>query len=180
MKNKNIVLIGFMCCGKTTLGNELANSIGYKFLDIDDEIVKLANMNIPQIFENYGECYFRKLENQVVKNIRNVSNAVISCGGGIVKNKENINILKENGIVVFIDANTDKLFKNYKESNTLRPLLQTDNVKQTIENLLNERMPLYLSCCDIKIDVSNFDIAQSINALKELIWKKLKLFMVQI
>lgn len=138
----NISLVGMMGCGKTTIGKLLASYTGYSFVDIDELIVQNERMSIPQIFEQNGEDYFRTVESQLLEQLLNKDNQVISTGGGIVKLDSNLNLLKEKSIVFYLKACVDVLYERVKEDSN-RPLLKTDNVKLKIEALLNERCSLY-------------------------------------
>lgn len=138
----NISLVGMMGCGKTTIGKLLASYTGYSFVDIDELIVQNEKMSIPQIFEQNGEDYFRTVESQLLEQLLNKDNQVISTGGGIVKLDSNLNLLKEKSKVFYLKACVDVLYERVKEDSN-RPLLKTDNVKLKIESLLNERCSLY-------------------------------------
>lgn len=138
----NISLVGMMGCGKTTIGKLLASYTGYSFVDIDELIVQNERMSIPQIFEQNGEDYFRTVESQLLEQLLNKDNQVISTGGGIVKLDSNLNLLKEKSKVFYLKACVDVLYERVKEDSN-RPLLKTDNVKLKIESLLNERCSLY-------------------------------------
>ena len=139
----NIVLIGMPMSGKTTLGKLLAEAFNKEFVDIDKEIVKRENKSINEIFELHGEEYFRKIEANLYEEYAKKNGLIISTGGGIVKNIESINRLKENGIIIFVDRNIDKMVFNNK-----RPLSKS---KEDIEKLYLERHSLYLKNSDKRI-----------------------------
>ena len=139
----NIVLIGMPMSGKTTLGKMLASAFNKEFIDIDKEIVKKENMSINEIFETKGEEYFRKIEKEFYKEYAKKNGLIISTGGGIVKNIESIDRLKENGMVIFIDRKVEKMIINNK-----RPLSKS---KEDIIKLYNERYNLYLKHSDKRI-----------------------------
>ena len=138
----NIALVGMMGCGKTTIGSLLASYMGYSFVDIDELIVQQECISIPQIFEQKGEDYFRAVESQILENVLQKDNQVISTGGGIVKLDSNLNRLKEKSKTFYLKAPVDVLCERVKGDNN-RPLLKTDNIKLKIESLLNERCSLY-------------------------------------
>lgn len=146
---KNIALIGMPGSGKTTIGRILAKELNITFIDIDKEIEKNNNMKISDIFKN-GEEYFRKLEKEELKKICNLSPYVISTGGGVIKDKENIDILKKNAIIIFIDRNVNEIEKDINTDN--RPLL---NTREALSKLYNERYNLYLEYSDIRLDNSS-------------------------
>ena len=100
---KNIVLIGMMGAGKSTVGHLLDERLkDFFYLDMDKEIEKLAKKHIPEIFSQDGEAHFRKLEHELIQKFSNYHNQVISTGGGIVENIENINLLKKNSIIFYL------------------------------------------------------------------------------
>ena len=96
----NLILIGFMGTGKTSLGKLLAEKLGRGFIDIDQKIEQDAGLSIPQIFEKYGEKYFRELEKNAVKEITQRRGLVIATGGGTIKDEENLRLLKNSGVIV--------------------------------------------------------------------------------
>lgn len=152
--NKNIVLIGFMGCGKSTIGKELAKKFNLNFIDIDCVIQKEENKSIEEIFNIFGEGYFRNLEKQVCAKVSNMKNCVISTGGGVIKNKENINNLKKNGIIIYLKATPEKIYQNLKYDEK-RPLLKNKDKFKTICALLKEREHLYNKYADIVFDVND-------------------------
>jgi shikimate kinase len=134
---KNIVLIGMPACGKSTIGYWLSKKINYPFVDVDRYLEEKENRIISDIFSNEGEEYFRELETKYLKELSEKEGIIISTGGGAVKNKENIDILKENGIIVFLNRTIDDISR---ENHRNRPLLQNpDNIRK----LYDERIKLY-------------------------------------
>jgi len=144
VEKSNIVLIGMPMSGKTTLGKILKNAFNKNFVDIDKEIVDREHKSINQIFEDFGEDYFRNIEKELYNEFSKQNGFVISTGGGIVKDIESINKFKQNGMIVFIDRKIEKMFINNN-----RPLSKT---KEDIEKLFKERYELYLNNSDIKIN----------------------------
>ena len=121
---KNIVLIGMPACGKSTIGYWLSQKIGYPLLDTDKYLEEKENRIISDIFSNEGEEYFRNLETKYLKELSEKEGLIISTGGGAVKKKENIDILKKNGIVIFLNREINDISK---ENHKHRPLLQDIN-----------------------------------------------------
>ena len=154
MNNKNIVLIGFMGCGKTTIGKELAKNINFNFVDTDCLIENKENLYIEQIFNIFGEQYFRKLEKQVYIGVSNLKSSVISTGGGCVKDKENIYHLKKSGTIIYLKATPDQIYENIKHNDT-RPLLKGKDKLNAIYSLLDEREHLYNKYADIVFDIQD-------------------------
>lgn len=160
-RNKtNLALIGFMGCGKSVIGRALANKMNYRFIDCDIEIQKRANMTIPHIFEKYGEDYFRKLEKSFIRDLATAEKTVISTGGGVIKNSENIDNLKKNSILIYLKAKPRKLYKNTMYDHN-RPLLDTPDRLGRIKELLQQREPLYLRHADIIINIDALEINEA-------------------
>ena len=163
---KNIILIGFMGTGKTSVGKELAKSIDMDFIDMDLEIEKLEKKTINKIFKEHGEIYFRKKEEELLKNICNLENAIISTGGGIIENKNNIEILKNEQHVIWLDGNVNTIINNIKDEIDKRPKLKDlKDVKTYIEELLKCRYEKYEECSNIKIDINNKNISQVVREI---------------
>lgn len=148
---KNIVLIGMPGCGKSIIGKRLAMLLGREWIDIDQEIVRAAGKTIPEIFRESGEDGFRRLETQCLTQACKKSGCVISTGGGVVTRKENKNILRQNGTVVYIHREISKTYLNQlsagQSDEQSRPLL----ARHSPEELARQRTPLYLAWSDIKI-----------------------------
>ena len=149
----NIVLCGFMGCGKTTIGRNIAETLGRQFIDSDDYIENKLNIRIPQIFEKYGEASFREIEKQAIRELSSLSEAVISTGGGVVLDSENIKALKSTGYVFYIEITPEIVLLRLK-GDTSRPLLMTDDKQKAVNDLMKKRSPLYNSAADFKVDGS--------------------------
>lgn len=152
--NKNIVLIGYMGSGKSTVGRYLAEQYGYEFIDTDAYIEKMTNMSISDIFALHGEEFFRNLETEVIKELINsTQKMVISTGGGMPIRECNGVLLKKLGKVYYLKTTADVIYNRIKFS-TNRPLLKVDNPREKIENMLNEREKIYSKCsnCVIEMD----------------------------
>ena len=145
----NIVLVGMPSSGKTVIGQFLAASARKTFVDSDAEIVREAGMSIPEIFDRYGEEYFRDLEQSVIERLSARNGLLIATGGGAVKRQANRENLSENGYVVFIQRDTDLL------QTKGRPLSKD---KEAIQQLFVERLPLYKEIADFEVE-NNGDIA---------------------
>ncbi|RPI38551.1 MAG: shikimate kinase [Nitrospiraceae bacterium] len=139
---KNIVLTGFMGAGKTTIGKALAKMLHMKLVDGNEEIEISQKMTINEIFKMYGEPYFRDIETAMIKKLSHNKNCIISTGGGAVLRDENMEALKENGIVFCLAANAETILKR-TGNNQDRPLLKVENPKKKIEELLAYRRPFY-------------------------------------
>ncbi len=149
----NITLIGMMGAGKSSVGRLLASRTGFNFTDTDELIVKQEGKSVNQIFEENGEQYFRMLETQVLQNVLNAQNQVISTGGGIVKFQKNIDLLKSNSTLIYLKADCQTLYNRVKNDKN-RPLLNnSEDVCLKINTLLKERCVKY-EMADIIIDTT--------------------------
>jgi len=139
---KNIVLIGFMGVGKSLVAKHLAAKLNRPIVSTDEMIVEKEGKPITTIFQDKGEAYFRELEAKVVEEIAPRKDVIVDCGGGIALNAQNIEILKKNGIVFYLSATAEEIYKNVKNQQH-RPLLNTPDPKHQINELLNKRRPFY-------------------------------------
>jgi len=160
MNNKvqNLVFIGFMGTGKSSIGKLSASKLGFEFVDIDKEIEKRMNMTISDIFENFGEAHFRRIEHETVKEFSSRTGMVISTGGGVVLNTENINNLREKGIVILLKAKPEVIYRNVSKDKN-RPLLSCENLMARIVELIEARKKYYENN-DFEIDVSELSIEE--------------------
>ncbi len=142
----NVVLVGMAGCGKTTIGRLLAENLGKRFIDTDDLIVEKENRDIPTVFKENGEEYFREVEKEVVREISKQNGLVIATGGGVPLNNENITALKGNGNIYFIDRPLDDIMPTDD-----RPLSSN---RADLEKRYNERYGIYTECADCVIDGS--------------------------
>lgn len=164
---KNIILIGMMGSGKSTIGRLLAQKIeNFDFVDTDEEIEKTAKMTIPEIFIDYGESSFRELESGTIKRFCAHENQVISTGGGCVESIENIEALKESGIIFYLKASVDTLFERVKHTDD-RPMLYDEDPRKKLKMLLKRREPLYQSA-DFVIDTENKSQDDIVSELRDL------------
>lgn len=139
---KNISLIGLMGSGKSTVGAILAEKLNLEFVDLDAKIEAKIGMEISEIFAQKGEDFFRKVESEVLKDFAEKSGQVISTGGGAVQNEINLQILKENSIIIYLKTSPEVLFERIKADNS-RPLLQNEKPLETLCELLEKREPNY-------------------------------------
>ncbi len=156
--NRSIVLTGFMGCGKSAVGRELAQMTGCELIDCDDYIVKTTGMTIPEIFDKEGESGFRDIESRCIRELSRLRGVIISLGGGAVLRRENIDLLRESCYVFRLKADVEKILRN-TAGDTNRPLLKGKS-RPEIEAMLDYREPYY-SNCDYTIDVSNMYPNQS-------------------
>lgn len=138
----NIILVGFMACGKSSVGRYLAEKTGMTVVDLDNVIVEKAGMSIPEIFETVGEKAFRDLESYCVSLTASMDNCIISTGGGAILREQNREALKKNGFVVWLETTPENVFK-YTQNRTDRPLLANNQSIDKIQTMMAEREPLY-------------------------------------
>ena len=159
----NIVLIGYRCCGKTSVGKILSAKLDREFIDTDDLIVEKACCNIDEIVSGHGWDHFREIEKGVIKEVSIMENVVIATGGGAVINEENIENLKVNGFIVWLYADIDTIKKRLNEDKTSadnRPSLTGDDPSDEIKKVLEQRKPLYMKASDMSVDTSQLDIIE--------------------
>ena len=156
MDSKNIFIVGAMGSGKSSIGKLLAKKMNKGFMDTDHEIEKISNYDISTIFQKYGEEIFREKETEVLINLNGITNHIIATGGGIILKKININIMKEMGLIVFLDINLKAQYKRVKYRKH-RPLLKNSNLEEKLKILKNERDTIYNNISNYIIDVSDKD-----------------------
>lgn len=164
---ENYVLIGYMGAGKTTVGKALAQKTGKKFVDTDDLIVKQMKLSINDIFEKYGETYFRELETKLLENLCNSGDGfIISCGGGLPIKEENRPYLKRLGKVVYLNVNEADILRRLR-NDTTRPLLKgpKDEVKQRISEMLEKRDPIYREVADVVIKTGRLKVPEIVDKI---------------
>jgi shikimate kinase len=146
---RSIVLVGMMGAGKSTIGRRLSARLGLPFLDADTEIELAHRLSIPDIFEKYGEPYFRDGEARVIARLLESGPAVIATGGGAVMRQETRDRIREKGISIWLKADPDIIMRRVRRRSD-RPLLQTADPEATVERLIQEREPVY-SQADVTI-----------------------------
>lgn len=155
----NIVLIGFMGAGKSAVSSYLRKNYGMDRIEMDRIIAKREQMTIPEIFERYGEEYFREKETALLTELQNRKNAVISCGGGAALREKNVAEMKKNGRVVLLTATPETIYERVKNS-TARPLLTGRKSVEGIKELMEARRKKYEAAADIIIQTDNKRISE--------------------
>ena len=164
----NIYLIGMMGSGKSTIGQLLAGRLNMPWFDMDDLIEK-RGMTIPQIFEQYGEAEFRRIEAEVTKELSEEDKTIISTGGGVVLNDGNVAIMKSSGQVVYLKTTKEKLIKNLENGRGHRPLIQDGSLDLKIETLLNERGRKYEDSADHIIETDAYSPSEIADQIIKLL-----------
>jgi shikimate kinase len=163
----NVILIGFMGCGKTTIGYKLSYRLRKSVIDTDKEIEKEEKRSISDIFAAEGEEYFRNQETECLKKLTNtVNNQIISVGGGLPMREINRELMHRLGQVVYLRATAETIYQRVK-NDTTRPLLQGGNPQEKIKALLAERKENYESAADIIVDVDGKEFEQIVNEIAE-------------
>ena len=154
-KKDNIILTGFMGCGKSSVGFRLSYYLRRTILDTDKWIEKKQGISISEIFERFGESAFRQMETDCLKELlQTADHQIIATGGGLPIREENHDLLKELGTVYYLKVTPEVVYERLK-GDTTRPLLQGDNPKAKIEELLKIREPVYEQCADYIVEVSD-------------------------
>jgi shikimate kinase len=162
----NIALIGFMGVGKSTVGLALANELEKRFIEVDGLIQNKAKKSIPQIFKDDGEIAFRELETETIKEVAWHRNQVISCGGGAVLNKINVQRLACDSVIIWLAASPKVILKRTELNDATRPVLKGIVDLEGIRALLKAREPYYRQAADMKFNTSKLDVP---SVVKEII-----------
>jgi shikimate kinase len=150
---RNLVLVGFMGSGKSSVGREIARRWGFRFIDTDTTIRHKYRKSIPDIFATFGEPFFRDQENKTLQELQASQEAVIATGGGIILQPRNHPLLRTLGVVVWLTASEETIWERVSR-NRNRPLLQTSDPRTTIRNLMSTRYPLYDAVADITVETT--------------------------
>ena len=148
---ENIVLVGFMGSGKSTVGRMLARQLRFRFLDTDKLVEERAGMTIAEIFARHGEAHFRECETSALESLRGARQHILATGGGIVTVPENIPLLRSLGLVVLLKADPEEIYRRVSR-NSERPLLQVEDPRKRVLDLMAERLPLYESAAYFQVD----------------------------
>ena len=147
---RNLVLVGFMGSGKSSVGRILSSLTGFALVDTDTLVAREAGQSIPAIFKRHGEAYFRALETKILQSLIGRIGLIVATGGGVIAAEENRRLLPQIGPVVWLDASPEQLYQRVKHSK--RPLLQSADPRQTLEELYHQRESLYREAAAIRID----------------------------
>ena len=167
----NIVLIGFMGAGKSTISDYLSTMFAMRLIEMDQVIEEREEMSISDIFATYGEEYFRNLETKLLKELQNTNNCVISCGGGAALKEENVKEMKKNGRVVLLTASPQTVYERVKDCDD-RPILDGRNNVEVIAEMMEKRREKYEAAADVVIQTDHKTVLQ---ICEELITKLMEL-----
>ena len=150
MLHKNLYLIGFMGSGKSTIAQALSSMAQADCMEMDQAIEENQRMSINDIFEKYGESYFRDAETGLIEDLAQKQNLIVSCGGGAVLRPENVAMMKKSGRIVLLTASPETIFQRGRHS-TNRPLLKGKMNPESISMLMEKRRPAYESAADLTV-----------------------------
>lgn len=158
---KNLILIGFMGTGKSTIGRQLSKTLGYPVIDTDQRIEQDTNTSIADLFSTYGEDHFRTLETELLKELiaEKTHKHIISTGGGIIVREENLALLRELGYVIWLVAQPKTILERTSR-NQDRPLLNNDDPEGTIRRLLDIRNPLYQNASHLTLETTDLTFSE--------------------
>ena len=168
LQSGNLILVGMMGSGKTTMGRALAKQLGKDFVDSDEEIIKRTGVTVPHIFDIEGESGFRLRETAAIRDLAGRDNLVLATGGGAVLTEENRTALRQNGIVIYLKASVHDLWQRTRHDRN-RPLLQTKDPHGMLTELFQQRDPLYQQVSDIVVQSGK----QSVNVLMQHLIEKI-------
>ncbi len=168
----NIFIIGYRCTGKSSTGAKLAKKLGFDFIDADIMLVEKYKSTISDIVAQKGWDAFRKMEKDVTGNICKLNNVVVATGGGVILDPENIDAIKKSGIVIWLCAEPDTIYRRIsgdEKTDEFRPSLTDKGLYKEVEETLDFRKPLYTKAMDFYIDTDNIDIDEVVDlSLKEI------------
>lgn len=159
----NIYLVGFMGVGKSLVGKELASFLKQEFIDMDETIEEREGLKIVDIFSQKGESYFRETEKNLLKELSCQKNLVVSCGGGLICDNENLKILKNTGLIFNLKASAECIYQRIKNQ-IHRPLLNVKNPLKRIKYLLKKREPFYLQAHYV-IDTEGLSVKEIVDMI---------------
>lgn len=165
IEKPNIILMGFMGTGKSTVGKRLARILGWSFMDTDAEIERLTGLSVSEIFRRHGETRFRSEERLLVKRLKERENCVIATGGGTVLDPQNLEELAQSGVMITLYAPVDEIYERIGYRND-RPLLRGE--REEVEKLWAERQPFYRQA-DYIIDTTDMGIDEVVQEIIQLI-----------
>ncbi|MEJ2077502.1 MAG: shikimate kinase [Acidobacteriota bacterium] len=164
----NLVLIGYRGTGKSTIGRRLSEVLRMPYICFDEEIVRRAGMTIPEIVERYSWDRFRELESRVVSDYAARDGQILDTGGGVVTRPENVAALRENSILVLLEAKVEDIVSRIG-STTDRPSLSGDqSFVEEVEDVLKERRPLYEAAADHRVDTSLLSQEEAVQAIVQI------------
>ena len=157
---KNIVLIGFMGSGKTSMGRFLSRELDYDFFDTDKEMENVTGLKVNQIVKKYGKIRFASEERLIVKKLAAMEHTVIATGGSFIDNEDNIKALKDNSIFVFLDVDDDVIIDRLKRRK-VRPFTEKGSLSELVPEIYGRRSPVYEKYADITINTTEMTMEET-------------------
>ena len=164
----NIFLVGLMGAGKSTIGRQLARELGKQFRDSDSEIEKKTGVSIDVIFDIEGEQGFRRRETRMLQELVEERGMVLATGGGVILASENRQLLRDNGLIIYLKASAEHLAGRVKLDRR-RPLLQTGDKLAKIRELMTQREPVYQQVADVVVETNNRSIPRVVREISKMI-----------
>ncbi|MZP28496.1 shikimate kinase [Heliobacterium undosum] len=162
-RKQNIVLVGFMGTGKSTVGRRLAARLGYRYVDTDAEVEQVTGLTIAQIFDLYGEVRFRSEETLMARKVAAMEGVVVATGGGIVLRPENVAALRSNGVLIGLEATPEVIWSRVARRGH-RPLIKKDIRVDDIQEMMARRAPYYV-CADMTVDTSRRTVTEIVEVI---------------
>lgn len=155
----HIFLIGFMGVGKSTAARELKQKLAADCVDMDQMIVEDQGMPVSEIFDTYGEEYFRKLESNTLMELKNRERSIVSCGGGTVMLEENAKLMKQHGHIILLTAEPETIYERVKDSRE-RPILNGNMNVEFIRSLMEKRRERYEEVADVRVETDGKSVGE--------------------
>lgn len=158
----NVILIGFRCSGKSTVGKELAARLGREFIDCDEYIERKTNLSIREIFDRHGESHFRVIESQAIAELAKLDGKVIATGGGAVLKHKNMQVLARNGKIFYLEVEPETAYQRLQGdpiTRSRRPALTDEDPRQEVQDQIELRRPYYQSAAHHLVKTDNRSIA---------------------
>ncbi len=166
MHRTNVALVGFMGCGKSTVGRELAARSGKRFVETDALVEERVGMPIADIFSQHGEPYFRELESAVVQEVAQLRDCVIACGGGVVLNDANVAALRASAVMVYLEVSPASVLERLGPRSAVRPLLSGPEREQRVVDLMQQRQPIYAAAAELCVPTDGLGVDEVVRTVE--------------
>ncbi len=157
---KNIVLIGFMGSGKTSMGRFLSRELDYEFFDTDKEMENVTGLKVNQIMKKYGKIRFASEERLIMKKLAAMDHTIIATGGSFIDNEENVNALKDRSIFVFLDVEDEVIIDRLKRRK-IRPFMEKGSLRELVPKIYGQRRPIYEKYADITVNTTEMTMEET-------------------
>ncbi len=167
MNLMNIILIGYRCTGKTSVGRALAAALGRRFVDTDRAVEALAGISIEALVAGQGWARFREMERCVIRELSAARREVIATGGGAVIDKRNLDYLRQNGWIVWLRAGAEEIMERMRRDPRVRPSLTGEDPLEEVRSVLEQRRATYCRACDLSVDTWGRSVSQVAESILE-------------